>query len=95
MLETYTIGSSPARCAVPSTRSVPRTLTWRMRRAVKGVDRAGVDQRVTAPHRLLDRGRVGDIADHGVQVGGLKAEWGQGGGHPPGIAATVRTLRRR
>jgi hypothetical protein len=33
MLDTYTIGSNPAQCAAPSTRSVPRTFTWRMRPA--------------------------------------------------------------
>jgi hypothetical protein len=50
--------------------------------AVEGVDRGGVHHRLTAPHRLFDRGRVGDIAHHGVQVGSLQTERRQRGSDP-------------
>jgi hypothetical protein len=41
-----------------------------------------VHHRPTAPHRLVDRGRVGDVPNRRVEVGGLEAQRGQRGGDP-------------
>jgi hypothetical protein len=69
--------------------------------AVEGVDRGGVHHRLTAPHRLFDRGRVGDIAHHGVQVGSLQTEWEPTKPVPPVTKTRIqpplvhRSMRRR
>jgi hypothetical protein len=42
--------------------------------------------RLTAPHRLVDRGRVGDIPHHRVQVASLQAQRRHRGSDPSAVA---------